>query len=39
MDFGKGNFEIKIMNSRKKIIAHNMAEFLDAADLYLGEGM
>ncbi len=39
MNFGKGNFEIKIMNSPKKLIAHNMSEFLDAADLYLGEGM
>lgn len=39
MDFGKGNFEIKIMNSRKKMIVRNMDEFLDAADLYLGEGM
>ena len=39
MDFGKGSFDIKIMNARKKLIVHNMSEFLDAADVYLGEGM
>lgn len=39
MDFGKGEFEIKIMNSPKKLIAHNMLEFLNAADLYLGEDL
>ena len=34
MNFGKGSFEIRILND-KKMIAHNMEEFLKAADKYL----
>ena len=38
MDFGKEDFEIRILNDRK-LIVHNMREFLDAADKYLKENM
>lgn len=37
MDFGKGNFEIRILND-KKLIVHNMEEFLEAGVRYLREG-
>lgn len=37
INFGKGEFEIKIMNSKKPYIVHNMAEFLDAGVRYLQE--
>lgn len=36
MDFGKGSFNIRILNDRK-LIVHNMEELLDAADKYLQE--
>lgn len=36
MDFGKGEFEIRILNHRT-LIAHNMQEFLDAGIKYLQE--
>lgn len=36
MDFGKGEFEIRIMNHRT-LMAHNMQEFLDAGVKYLQE--
>lgn len=38
MDFGKGNFEIRILNHRK-LVVHNMKEFLDAGAYYLRGGM
>ncbi len=38
MDFGPGEFEIRILND-KKLIVHNMKEFLDAGAKYLREGM
>lgn len=34
MDFGKGDFEIRILND-KRMVVHNMREFLDAAEKYL----
>ena len=34
MNFGPGEFEIRIMN-HDKMVVHNMSEFLDAADKYL----
>ncbi len=34
MDFGKGDFKIRILNDRK-LVAHNMQEFLDAGVFYL----
>lgn len=38
MDFGSGEFEIRILND-KKLVVHDMDEFLDAAEKYLkGEG-
>jgi len=38
MDFGSGEFEIRILNG-KKLVVHDMDEFLDAAEKYLkGEG-
>ena len=37
MDFGKGNFEIRILNHRK-LVVHNMKEFLDAGAYYLRGG-
>lgn len=40
MDFGKKDFEIRILNYKnknKKLIVHNMREFLDAANDYLKE--
>lgn len=37
MNFGRGEFEIKIMNSKKPFIVHNMSEFLDAGVKYLQE--
>ena len=36
MDFGKEEFEIRILN-HKTLVAHNMAEFLDAGAKYLRE--
>ena len=36
MDFGKGEFEIRILNHRT-LVAHNMQEFLDAGIKYLQE--
>ena len=36
MDFGKGEFEIRILNHRT-LVAHNMQEFLDAGVKYLQE--
>ena len=36
MDFGPGNFEIRILND-KKLIIHNMEEFLAAGSKYLRE--
>ena len=36
MNFGPGEFEIRILNDRK-LVAHNMEEFLDAAVKYLRE--
>ncbi len=36
MDFGKEEFEIRILND-KKLIAHDMQEFLDAGVRYLRE--
>jgi hypothetical protein len=38
MDFGKGEFRIRVLND-KKLIAHNMQEFLDAGAFYLREGL
>ena len=38
MDFVNEDFEIRILND-KKLIVHNMREFLDAADKYLRENM
>lgn len=35
MDFGKENFEIKIINDKNGIIVHNMEELLDAGALIL----
>jgi len=35
MDFGTSTFNIKIMNSKKKLIVHNMEEFLKAGATYL----
>ena len=36
MDFGKKDFEIRILNNKnKKLIVHNMREFLDVANDYL----
>lgn len=37
MDFGPGEFNIRVLNN-KKLIAHNMLEFLDAGAKYLREG-
>lgn len=37
MDFGDGDFEIRVLNDRK-LIVHNMEEFLDAGVKYLQEG-
>ena len=38
MDFGREPFEIRIMNNKsKKMIVHNMQEFLDAGVKYLQE--
>jgi len=34
MDFGKKEFNIRILNDRK-LVVHNMKEFLNAADKYL----
>jgi hypothetical protein len=34
MDFGKKDFEIRILN-KQKLIVHNMREFLDAVNNYL----
>ena len=34
MDFGNKEFEIRILND-KKLVVHNMYEFLYAADKYL----
>ena len=36
MDFGKKDFEIRILN-KQKLIVDNMREFLDAANDYLKE--
>ena len=36
MNFGKGEFEIRILNHRS-LVAHNMQEFLDAGVKYLQE--
>ncbi len=36
MNFGKGNFEIRILNDRK-LVVHNMQEFLAAGAKYLRE--
>lgn len=36
MDFGKGSFEIRVLND-KKLIVHNMQEFLEAGNRYLRE--
>ena len=36
MDFGPGEFEIRILNDRK-LVVHNMLEFLDAGAKYLRE--
>ena len=36
MDFGPGEFSIRILNDRK-LVVHNMEEFLDAAAKYLRE--
>jgi hypothetical protein len=38
MDFGKEDFQIRILNDRK-LIVYNMREFLDAAEKYLKENM
>lgn len=38
MDFGSGDFEIRILNDRK-LVAHNMQEFLYAGAKYLREGL
>ena len=38
MDFGRGEFNIRILNDRK-LIAHNMQEFLDAGAYYLRKGL
>jgi hypothetical protein len=38
MDFGKGEFRIRVLND-KKLVAHNMQEFLDAGAFYLREGL
>ena len=36
MDFGKKDFEIRILNNKdKKLIVHNMRDFLDAVNDYL----
>lgn len=37
MDFGAGEFDIRILND-KKLIVHNMVEFLDAGVHYLRRG-
>ncbi len=37
MDFGKGKYDIRILND-KKLVTHNMQEFLNAGALYLREG-
>lgn len=37
MDFGSGEFDIRIMNDRK-LIVHNMDEFIDAGVKYLRKG-
>ena len=37
MDFGDGDFDIRILND-KKLITHNMQEFLSAGAFYLREG-
>ena len=34
MDFGKKDFEIRILN-KQKLIVHNMRDFLDAVNDYL----
>ena len=36
MDFGKGTFDIRILNDRK-LIVHNMQDFLIAGAHYLRE--
>lgn len=36
MDFGPGEFEIRILNDRK-LVVHNMEEFIDAGVKYLRE--
>lgn len=38
MNFGKGDFQIRILNN-KKLVAHNMQEFLEAGAHYLREGV
>lgn len=38
MNFGKGDFQIRILN-HKKLLAHNMQEFLEAGAHYLREGL
>ena len=38
MDFGDGDFDIRILND-KKLITHNMQEFLNAGAFYLREGV
>lgn len=35
MDFGDGEFEIRVMNNKKELIVHNMSEVIDASDKYL----
>ena len=37
MDFGKGKYDIRILND-KKLVTHDMQEFLNAGALYLREG-
>ena len=36
MNFGKGSFDIRVLNNRK-LIVHDMQEFLDAGAKYLRE--
>ena len=36
MDFGEGAFDIRVLND-KKLIAHDMQEFLEAGNRYLRE--
>lgn len=35
MDFGDGTFDIRIMNNKRGLIAHNMSDMLDASARYL----